>query len=259
MLGNTHLMYGLILGELIFSYIAVRSGQQNRYNRPIFWLMGMLGSYFPDFDGISGIGENLFFGGTSWDIGIFERYHRHFTHSLGFLIVPLILLIVSIVFFRAKIKKHAPLTKFTEESKIHPFGQVPAEKDPLNIIIFVIILIQFLLFNDTTKFYIFFSILISLAVFAWLFLRNNHPLYAIAFFGGILLHQLCDFIQCEWNPFGPWDWQKLTGLFLYCSFAVGIAKYWILFSIFEITPHIIVVILLIKIQRDLRSYKKENL
>lgn len=256
MLGNTHLMYGLIIGELSFSYIAVKFGQQNQYNRAIFWLIGMLGSYFPDFDGLSGIGENLFFGGNFWGLETFERYHRHFSHSLGFLIVPLILLTLLIIIFRDKLKKGSSLPFTPMKTNNHPFGQVPAQKDPLNIVIFIAILIQFLLFNDTTKFYIFFTILASLIIFAWSFIRNNHPLYGIAFFGGILMHHLCDFIQCEWNPFGPWDWQNLTGLFLYCSFAVGIARYWIFFSIFEITPHIIVAIIIIKsIQISARNKK----
>lgn len=255
MLGNTHLMYGFILGELMFSYVAVKSNQQNKYNRPLFWLLGMVGSYFPDFDGLSGIGENLLFRGDSWGIFIFERYHRHFSHSLGFLIVPMILLFSLILVFKSRIKKEYSLP--TEGNlKKHPYGQFPAEKDTLSIIIFFIIFFQFFLFNETTKFYIFFSILISLIFFAWSFIRSNQQLYGITFFSGILLHHLCDFIQCDWNPFGPWDWQNLTGLFLYCSPAVGIARYWILFSVFEITPHLIVILQIRKILKQKRLFEE---
>ena len=114
---------------------------------------------------------------------------------------------------------------------------------------------------------IYFSLLGMMVFYARTLAHSAKPYYALVFFSAALSHQICDFIQCEWNPFGPWDLTVFWGLFLacngctYCNFyglpqipIVSPYQQIVFFDIFELIPHFLVLIIFSK--TTISYYKK---
>jgi hypothetical protein len=246
MLGNTHAMYGFIVAEIIFAYFIVRRYPSllQKYNRPMLWITGMFGAWSPDLDGASGIFNHQFL-----------DFHRDYSHSLVFLFITLLLIVIYIIF----IFNHRESYKVAVEnpSIFNPAGQVPMEKDMLHIYTFIIMLASFFILSSETYYYAFAFIAIATLGFGLSFIKTKLPFYGLAFFLGALSHHVCDFIACEWNPYGPWSpWDPQWGLFLWCGdIQWGNIPYMALFTIFEILPHLIFVLLLIRYFKTVNSYK----
>ncbi len=231
MLGNTHVMYGFILAEIIYHVSIKDTKNASFYKRTLLWLWGMIGGFSLDLDGLSGVFANLIFQDRPWSFDLFEQYHRQFSHGLGFLITTLfsIIIIYLAIIRPAKLQPTRP--KFLE-------GR-------LSLLALVMFISGFLIYNDYTKYFAFFFILAMMLFLTLGFIQDNKPFYGIAFFGGALLHHVCDFIQCEWNPFGPWAPQVEVGLFLYCGGITDSIYNLTMNVIFEFTPHFIVLIIII--------------
>lgn len=253
-LGNTHMAYGFILSELVFILWIRNSGEALRYNRVILWFVGMLGAWSPDLDGASGLIDNIFTRNQPWSEDVFLLYHRHFSHSIGFLIITLFcfLLLVYIA------KKHYRSKNAEKKENMNPLGQVTIKYDRWNIIGFGVVFAGFLIYNEYTKYFAYFFILGAMIFFALTFVKNDKPFYGIAFFGGALTHHLCDFIACEWNPFGPWRPDIEIGIFLYCGDFTDSLYNIIMYSIFEIPPHILVLIIILRVRKEIKKYRFEN-
>lgn len=277
MLGNTHMMYGIILAEILWvGYVRRHPGEERRYSRWMFWIVGALGGWSPDLDGLSGIVGNLIVLHEEWGDWVFYVYHRKFSHSLGFLVTMVFAVAWLAVYEhkarprRQRVNTPAPQptavprrlagTKDGAVSlhpNLHPLGQVPLERHNLNVVGCVLVVLGYAAYNDATKYYAYFFTIGAMVVFAWTFVRKDNPLYGIVFFGAAILHQACDFLACHWNPFGPWSpWDPAWGLHLYCDFKTNPTPLTTaLFILFEILPHGIVVVLLVRVSRDVRYFK----
>ncbi len=248
--GFTHLIYGFIVAHIIFIIFVRKSEAVKNHNLPMLWILGMIGAWSPDMDSLGGFFENLFTGKGSLSEG-FMRYHRDFSHSLIFLSVTVACFLIT--FYYAK-KSYKRLSSEEIRSN-HPFGEVPLEINKLSIITFIIMIIAFSFYNNTTKYVATFLILASMVLFAWSLIKIKKPYYGVVFFLAALSHHICDPINCEWNPFGPWRPDIEVGLFLYCGENWTELSWVILFSVFEITPYIVVLILLIT---SIRQFKRYN-
>jgi len=102
---------------------------------------------------------------------------------------------------------------------------------------------------------VYFFILGALILFAYTFIRSKTPLYGIVFFGAAFIHNICDFIACEWNPFGPWRPGIEIGLFLYCLDAVSLPFLVSMILLFEVTPHVIFFIIILKVHKEIKEYQ----
>jgi hypothetical protein len=199
-----------------------------KYKRYLIWLWGAIGGWSPDMDSLGGPFANIINGGTEpWSFSLFYKYHRDFSHSIGFLIVT----IIGILVLFNTLKKGDQNTKEpnnnTRNQRFITYG-------------FVAMIAGFLIYSRGTRYFAFFFIIGTMAFLIWAFHRGGVPLYGLAFFAGALLHHVCDFIQCEWNPLAPWDPTVEIGLGLYCGYQNILLYYPI-----EITPHIIVFIMLV--------------
>ncbi len=244
------MMYGFIIAELIWLINIKKSPENPYYKQYELWIWGLIGGALPDLDGITGVVNNALFNHLPWTIDILQLYHRAYSHSLAFLGMTVILLIISIVIIR-----NQPKTNLQTLHRITP------NQHKLPIYGFLIILITFCIFNYENYIWMnisFILILGSLVFFAWTLWKIKQPWIAVVFFLAAIAHQFCDMIQCEWNPFGPWASGIFWGLGLYCNgcgycgyygytalAAVSNTIYWTWFTIFEIPPHIIVAIIVI--------------
>lgn len=136
MLGSSHAFYGFILGEIIFIKFIKNSGEAKRYNRRMVWILGILGGWSLDMDSISGFFYSLFSQKESLSLLL---YHRHFSHSLGFLFVILFILL----FLTIYVVKYYPLERKEKVINSHPLRQEHMEKNWFNFTRFIIIVIGF--------------------------------------------------------------------------------------------------------------------
>jgi hypothetical protein len=228
--GNTHFMIGIIFAEILYVTVVSKYLKKDQaiYSRALMWFLGGLGGWSPDGDGLSGVFENVLTQARPWSIDLFYEYHRAYSHGIVALAVTIAMVIVGIVCFNASKEGHEEST----ESRL-------ARKKVLPIYGMLAMLAGFLFYSDATKYYAFFFLLGAMVFFTWTLVTAGTPLYAVAFFGAALFHHLCDFIQCKWNPFAPWDPNVMVGLFLYCNGYNNVFYY-----ILEIPPHIVVLILL---------------
>lgn len=117
--------------------------------------------------------------------------------------------------------------------------QAPQKNKILPVYGLVVMVGGFLFYSESTKFIAYFFILGAMVFLAWTLFAVKTLLYVVTFFGRALLHHLADFIQCDWNPFGPWAPDIVVGLFLWCDYNN------ILFYLIEIPPYVIVLVLII--------------
>ena len=205
------------------------------------WLLGGLGGWSPDGDGLSGVFENVLTQARPWSIDLFYEYHRAYSHGIVALAVTITMVIIGIVYFNARKEVHDEnVESRAARRKVSPIYGILA------------MLAGFLFYSDATKYFAFFFLLGAMVFFTWTLVTTGTPLYAVAFFGAALFHHLCDFIQCKWNPLAPWDPNAMVGLFLYCN---GYNSFW--YYLLEIPPHVIVVILLIV--RAMQYFKKKRM
>lgn len=269
MMGYTHLMYGILLAEIIWVWKLQNTPLQKQYNRITCWILAMLGSLIPDMDAISSVFSNLTYEHYPWGGLAFEIYHRTFSHSLVFLLTT-----IFIVLFLARVipSSHPDRRKMEYfEIPLNPLGKMNESKDRLPIFFGFIFVCSFLLFNIRNEIWMNFAlgmIIVSMILFAWSFIKINKPYYAIYIFSAAILHQICDFVNCEWNPYGPWDPTVLWGLFLYCGgcnycpqYGIVIPptpmpQFWIMFWLFEGIPPIIVFYRVIMVIKRYRQYKR---
>ncbi len=227
-----------------------KSEAVKNHNLPMLWILGMVGAWSPDMDSLGGFFESLFTGKGTLSEG-FLRYHRDFSHSLIFLSVTVGCFLITFYYAKKSYKGISP----EEIRSNHPFGEVPLDIRRITIITFSIMVIAFALYKSTTKYFATVLILASMMLFAWSLIKVKKPYYGVVFFLAALSHHLCDPINCEWNPFGPWRPDIEVGLFLYCGERINELSWVILYSIFEITPFIVVAILFLSSIRKLKRYK----
>ncbi|MBD3351877.1 MAG: hypothetical protein GF364_10365 [Candidatus Lokiarchaeota archaeon] len=215
--GVTHCLIGFTIGEVCWQNIK-KSKHSGYYSRVWLWVIGLLGGYTPDFDGLSSISANLINYHDPWTYEVLLRYHHHFSHGLGFLFTGITLL-VSLLISNRKLKRDLPLNNVSD-----PFGQdIPdkARKSPLLLLTFIL---SFLLYRESIKFLIFFLLIGLLALLAYRYHREQRPFYGIAFFAGLLSHIAADFIANNFQPFGPWDPTYRIGFRLIYSAEPGLTK-----------------------------------
>jgi len=248
------MMYGIILAEIIYYKVLRPKKLDLQYNRLMLWILAMVGGWLPDMDALTGVFANIFLNAYPWNIGLFSLYHRYFSHSLGFLIVSIVVMVVLSLNFKKQIP---PLQKHNQILESNPMGQVPLERHLINVIGFLLIIVGFMIYNDYTKYFAYFYLLAVMGFFGYTFLKTKTPMYGIVFFGAQILHHFCDFFQCIWNPLGPWAPEIFIGLGVYCGGVQNFAQNYIQIIIFDITPHIIVILFIIKWSRSYREYKSK--
>jgi uncharacterized membrane protein len=263
------MIYGFLIAELLWRLKIRNTSLQAKYNRALFWLLGMIGAISPDLDILSSIFANFAYYHYSWESVAFEIYHRVFSHGLVYLSV----MIIIVVTIKMQIPKiHKEIQKELQFENM--LGNMSKPKEKLPKILLLLWVLSFLLFNNLDYAWMNISlaiICIMMVIFAWSFLRIKLPYYSFVFFLAALSHPLCDFINCEWNPYGPWDMSVIWGLFLYCGpcgycseygitiIASPIGQYWLFFSIFELIPLIIALIVFLTIVKKYQGYKQKLL
>lgn len=251
--GFAHMLYGLIFAEILFQVLVKKTGENNNYNRIVLWLCGFIGGWLPDMDSLSGFFEALLITGELITSETFLRYHRDFTHGFLFLI-PMILIIIVLVLKTKKNFKREPDTG----TILHPLGQIPVKIDWVSFGAFWIMVLSFSSYNSNTMYFSAVFIVGTMILLGSAFFQGRKPLYGIIFFGAAVLHHLCDFIQCEWNPFGPFNQDIEYGFFLYCR-DTGTELYRQIMEVsFEITPIFIALGIILYTLRDFSNYKKEK-
>lgn len=244
MVSTTHIAIGLIVGEVCWQTVR-RNGQSGYYWRGWFWLLGIIGGYSPDFDGLSGIGAILFFRNQdSFSTAIF-RYHRSFSHGLVFFFTALVSILILLYY-----NKRLNLEKLEVE---HPFGKVPPETSRLNGSLMILFILTFFLYYEQTKFPIFFTLIALQGMLLCSYIRDKRPWYGLVFFLGALSHQFADFINCRWQPFAPWDSSIEWGLYINCAEWNNL----FLKLIIEGPFHLIAGLIVINGLFQLRKYKKD--
>jgi hypothetical protein len=221
----------------------------------------MFAAWSPDLDAIPGPITNLLFLHHAWDLAVLEYYHRFFTHGLLFLGSSVILtgLLYRSVHNQTQTLENGKMEKSAEIGLLGNRSArltLPARK----YLGFFIAL--FFFFNDLNPIWMWGIIgcmIGAMIGFGRSTNRGQQPIYGFGFFLGMITHQLLDFINCEWNPFGPWTMGIVWGLFLYCgpcgycdAFNLTIppaspATYWFWLVTLEVIPHIVALIVFLRV------------
>jgi membrane-bound metal-dependent hydrolase YbcI (DUF457 family) len=245
--GITHCLIGFMVGEWVWQYLS-RNKKAAPYSRIWFWVLGMIGGYTPDFDGLPGISAIIQYD-KPWTYENLCLYHHYFTHSLGFLIVPLLAIL-----FLVKFDKKLNLPS---EETTHPLGKTPLEKFSLSPKILGLFIITFFFYRNETKYLIFFLLLFFMVLLSLAYAKEQRPWYGITFFVGIFFHLLADIITNNFNPFGPWDPSIIVGF----QVIYGIEEWslnWIIRKLLLEGPfYVLVVITLYRVWRKVIKYEKE--
>lgn len=203
--GITHCLIGFVVGEICWQIVKKRR-QSGSYSRGWFWLIGLIGGYSPDFDGLSGISANITTFNDVWEYETLLRYHHDFTHSLLFLFTAITLIIVMMVADR-KFK-----SGLNWKQSNHPMGKLPMDKERGSPLVLTSFILSFLLYRDWNKFFVLFSMIALLVLLGYMYIREGRPWYGVAFFAGIISHLAADFIANNFQPFGPWNTEFVIGL-----------------------------------------------
>ncbi|MHA1341358.1 MAG: metal-dependent hydrolase [Promethearchaeota archaeon] len=281
--GTTHMMYGIILSEIIYFKLIKGKKIQQNYNRVQIWLLAAFGGFVPDFDGLPGIFQYLI-GNLSGDfVSAVKYYHRDYSHGLLFLGVFILIAIISYKMFKKQesttinakeIENNVATVQIDRSSNkqtdnlsnnridkeiLNPLGFQKADFDLINLIFMILFLIGNLIYTTENRILVSFLILIFLTLFAFSFaFRQKKPIYGLVIGIGAISHIFLDFFRGKIQPFGPWDPSFKIGLWIYPAGSTDIVRFIICYLSFEVSADIIAIYLIIRAIKEYLQFKKRN-